>query len=205
VKVFKDGAVVDEFFGALPESEVRAFLRRHCPTAADRKYNEALLQTKQGRSARARSLLEEALQADPSHGGALLELGRMHAAEGNASEALALWDRIPYNSPAKDQAERMKQVLDFQAVCESGGGMQKQAALAASQPDNLEARYAHGCCLALDGDYRGALEEFLFVVGRDRSFKDQAARRAMLTIFGVVGDRSELAEEYRKRLAQVLF
>jgi putative thioredoxin len=99
----------------------------------------------------------------------------------------------------------MKQVLDFQRVCESGGGMQKQSALAASQPDNLDARYAHGCCLALGGDYRGALEEFLFVVARDKSFKDEAARKAMLTVFGVVGDRSELAEEYRKRLAQVLF
>jgi thioredoxin-like negative regulator of GroEL len=42
-------------------------------------------------------------------------------------------------------------------------------------------------------------------VGRDKKFEDQAARKAMLTIFKLVGERSDLAEEFRKRLALVLF
>ena len=55
------------------------------------------------------------------------------------------------------------------------------------------------------GDFRGALEEFLSVLSRDKNFQDQTARKAMLTVFALVGERSDLAEEYRKRLAQVLF
>ena len=42
-------------------------------------------------------------------------------------------------------------------------------------------------------------------MSRDKNFRDQAARKAMLTVFALVGERSELAEEYRKRLALVLF
>ena len=83
--------------------------------------------------------------------------------------------------------------------------MEACATRAAAEPENLEARYAHGCCLAAGGDYRGALEEFLFVVTRNRNFREEAARKAMLTVFVLAGERSGLAEEYRKRLAMVLF
>ena len=55
------------------------------------------------------------------------------------------------------------------------------------------------------GDFRAGLEEFLAILTRDKNFQDQAARKAMLTVFGLVGERSDLAEEYRKRLALVLF
>jgi putative thioredoxin len=205
VKVFRDGELVDEFFGALPENDVRTFLRRHCPSEADRRYDDALRQLKSGRTARARALLAEALELDSTHAGALLELGRMELDEGNAARALELWDRITASSPVYDTAQRMKQALELQATCSAGGGLEKRALAAKAEPGNLEARYAYGCCLAADGRYREALEEFLFVVSRDKNFNDQAARKAMLTVFGIVGDRSDLAEEYRKKLALALY
>jgi putative thioredoxin len=205
VKVFKDGELVDEFLGALPETEVRSFLRRHCPSEADRKYDDALRQLKSGRTARVRSLLTEALELDASHPGSLLELGRLEIADGNTGRALELWNRIPASSPMYDTAQRMKQALELQSTCSAGGGLEKRAEAAAAEPDNLKARYAYGCCLAAAGDYRAALEEFLFVVSRDKNFNDQAARKAMLTVFGIVGERSELAEEYRRKLALALF
>jgi len=204
VKVFKGGAVVDEFMGAISEGEARHFLRRHCPSDADRKYAEGLACLDLGQAQEARRAFEEALRADPSHGGALLELGKILAAAGDA-EAASLWDRIPSDSPQQEQAEPLKQALEFHTVCGQNGGLEACATRAAAEPENLEARYAHGCCLAAGGDYRGALEEFLFVVTRNRNFREEAARKAMLTVFVLAGERSGLAEEYRKRLAMVLF
>jgi putative thioredoxin len=205
VKVFRDGELVDEFFGALPEDEVRAFLRRHCPAPADLKVESAVAELHAGRVDAAIGLLREALQADASHPRALFELGRALAINGNREEARARWDRIPASSEFWEQAQTMKRVLDFEAVCRSDRSPEQWAVLAADEPHNLEARYGHGCCLALEGEYRGALEEFLFVVARDKHFNDQAARKAMLTVFALAGERSELSEEFRKRLAQTLF
>ena len=153
----------------------------------------------------ARRTFEEGLRADPSHGGALLELGKILAAAGNAAAAASLWDRIPSGSPQREEVESLKSALEFQVICGQNGGLGACAARAAAEPENLEARYAHGCCLAAGGDYRGALEEFLFVVTRNRNFREEAARKAMLTVFALSGGRSDLAEEYRKRLAMVLF
>ncbi len=205
VKIFKDSQVVDEFIGALSEAEARKFLRRHCPGPADRKFIEGIALRDQGQLEDARRLFEEILKIDASHPGALLELGKLLAGEGDAAGAVALWERVPASSPQADQAEMLKQALQFQVACNEAGGAAACAARAASEPENLEVRYFNGCCLAAMGEFRGALEEFLFVVTRNRNFRDEAARKAMLTVFALAGNRSELAEEYRKRLALVLF
>ncbi|HEV8131189.1 MAG TPA: thioredoxin [Acidobacteriota bacterium] len=203
VKVFKDGRMVDEMAGALPEAEVRDFLRRYCPSAADRKFEEGMALANRG--ANARAVFEEALQLDPSHGGALIELGKVLMSEGELESAARLWERVPYSSPFADQASKLKKLLQFREVCRKAGAAMASAEKAAADPEDLAARYAHGCCLAASGDYRGALQEFLHVVQRDKDFQDQAARKAMISVFAIAGERSELTEEYRKRLAMALF
>ena len=60
-------------------------------------------------------------------------------------------------------------------------------------------------CLASEGQYREGLEEFLALVAKDKRFRDEVARKSMLAIFSLVGERSELAEEYRQRLARTLY
>ena len=205
VKIFRDGEVVDEFIGVIPEAQARALLRRHCPSPADRKFAEGSALLDQGQPEKARLMFEETLQLEPSHAAALLGLGNLLAARGDYMGATALWERIPASSPLADQAETLKQSLQFQVACDDAGGAAACAARAASEPENLDARYFNGCCLAAAGELRAALEEFLFVVARNRNFRDQAARKAMLTIFAQAGGRSELAEEFRKRLALVLF
>jgi putative thioredoxin len=205
VKVFKDGAVVDEMIGALPEHEVRSFIRRHCPSKADRKYTEGIRHLEEERVSKARKAFEDALGLDPTHAGSAVELGKILASAGENEAAAELWDRVEPASNLWDQAQSLKRSLEFHRVCAKAGGEEKAASRAASEVANLEARYEHGCCLAARGDYRAALEEFLFVVSKDREFRDQAARKSMLTIFATVGDRSELAEEFRKKLAMVLY
>lgn len=204
VKVFRNGAVVDELLGAVPESQARTFLRRHCPSDADRKYSEAIESLKSGRKDQARILLEEVLRTE-AHPGAMLELGRIKAEEADAEGARTLWRQIPASSDLWDRVQVLLQSLDLQAFCNQNGGSDGWASRIRSNGEDLEARYGHGCCLAAKGDYREALEEFLFVLERDKDFKDQAARKAMLTVFSLAGPRTPLSEEYRKKLAQLLY
>ena len=69
----------------------------------------------------------------------------------------------------------------------------------------MDARLALASCLTAKLKYRRALEELLALVGLDKYYDDDAARKAMLAIFSLIGERSDLAEEFRSKLARVLY
>ena len=75
----------------------------------------------------------------------------------------------------------------------------------AREPENLAARLALGRALAAARAYDEALPELLAVVQSDPGFEDQAARRAMLDVFELLGRDHPLTERYRSELARALF
>src|ERR687884_691879 len=75
----------------------------------------------------------------------------------------------------------------------------------AAQPDHPRALLALGRFLAAQGDYAAALRHLLTVVERDKTFRDGAARTAMLAIFDVLGPDHPLTLEYRRKLASALY
>ena len=201
VKIFQDGALVDEFTGALPEEAVREILARFLPTAADREAEKAEKLAAEGISEEAKAIYEKLLAADPNHDRSLLGLARLIASD-DAQRALDLLDRVAFTSPLRAEAERLLARLKLQ----SGGGNEAElrAALAAD-PDNLEKRFALAEALAAGEKYEDALKEFLEVLKRDRGFQDEGARKAMLSIFEVLGNDHDLTQKYRSELAKVLF
>ena len=205
VKLFKDGEVADEFMGAISESDARQFLRKHCPAEIDRLYASGIALMEEGRVSEAKLHFQDGLKHDAAHGGTLLQLGKIAEAAGDHDSAKGYWDRVPPSSEHYSALENLRQTSDFRAVCESHGGIERCASDATQRPEDLNTRYGYGCCLATEGRYPQALEEFLYVIARDKHFLDDGARKAMIAIFSLIGERSPLAEEYRKRLAQVLF
>lgn len=102
------------------------------------------------------------------------------------------------------QADEARAVLELLALAEAGaGGVDATAATAAAAP-SAATHFAHGAALAAAATWRPALDAMLASVEADRRWNDQAARKAMLTVFHLVGPRSTLADEYRRRLAILL-
>ncbi|MGE5306104.1 MAG: tetratricopeptide repeat protein [Alphaproteobacteria bacterium] len=203
VKLFRDGQIASEFTGALPESMVREFLSKFLPSAADKQAQEAVQLEQEGKASEAKALYESIVKSEPNHAKALLGLGRLLANEGAHSAALEHLDRIPIVAEERKEADRLIAWLKLQ-----GGGAQDEKALRArlkSKPDDLETRFELAQALAGMERYQEALSEFLTIIKKDRGFRDDGARKAMIQIFEVLGADNPLTDKFRSELARVLF
>ena len=208
-KLFVDGRVVDEFTGVLPESAVREFITKSVPSAATPLVEEAKSRLVEDDVAGALELVDQALAIDPDDEEAaltrieaLLRADRAAEADASASELAA-----PERAARRPVRDSMRLgTLKARAQLAIGGGVDLDglAHKAEQAPDDVQARLDYANALAAHGDYRRALDELLAVVDADRSYGDEAARKAMLTIFEALGSDSELARRYRRELASSL-
>lgn len=202
VVAIRNGQVVSQFLGAQPEPKVREFLAALLPSDADRLVAQAAARLAAGKVAEAEALFRKALEQDSRAGGALVGLARILLQRGEEEEATKLLDRVE-PGPWRNEADRLLAELRLQQV-EAADEAALRRRLA-ENPGDLAARLELGKLLAARGQYREALEELLEVVRRDRNFQDQAARKAMLDIFQVLGSGNEVVEHYRSELAKILF
>lgn len=200
VKLFVGGKVAGEFMGALPGGSIRKFLSQHLPNEADEAYAEGMLALERGDEATAKARLQAVLELDGVHPKARLALAKLALRAGDAE---AVQTHVAAINPLTDEADEARHVEDalvFTRGCDAAGGLPGARAALEADPKNLDARLAFGCCLAKAGDYEGALEAFLEIVMRNNKHRDEAARKYMLTIFGLVGRHSDLADHYVRQL-----
>jgi len=203
VKAFVDGRLVDEFTGALPEGEVRRWLRRFLPSEADRLWAEGRREESEGRLDRAETLYRQALEQDSRHPGARIGLARAALRQGRVQEARDLVEDLD----PQGRQEWTTELADLRLSL-TGQGTEDCEALEAemrSRPEDPDPRYRLAMALAARKRYEEALEHLLHLVVHHRSFRDDGARKAMLEVFEAVGPRSDLAERWRERLAQALY
>ena len=199
VKGFRDGMLVGEFVGAQPEPTVRKLLELVLPTAADRLVAGAATLAPDA----AEAALREALELEPRHARALLDLARIVAARGDTAGALQLLERVSPPSPLVGESERLAAELRMRT--DGAGDQTALRARIAADPDDLRARLDLGRTLAALGKHEDALAELLDVVRRDRHFADDGARKAMVDLFAVLGSDHPLTDHYRNELAKALF
>ncbi len=203
-KLFYRGKLVDEFTGALPESAVRAFIDKNCPSEADELLAAAQAALRSGDPGSAREGVEQALALGGRQPGAQLLLAELALLDGDSDAVEQHIRGILAGDDEYDAAQRLREALGLARTCREAGGLDACRAAAAATPDDLDARFAYAACLAVSGSHREALDELLAVFDRDRTHNDRAAHKAILTIFALVGPRSELANEYRDKLAILL-
>ena len=205
VKAVRNGALAGEFLGAQPEPAIRNFVEQLLPSEADTLAQEAQRLEQAGKAQGAESLYRAVLSKDANHPLALLGLARLLVQRGEDADALTLLGRVPLTSPESTVAQQLTAQIKLKQSGASAGDEQPYRDRLAANPNDHDARFELAQILAATGRYEDALTALLEIVKKDRKFRDDGARKAILEIFDVVGSRSELAEHYRSELAKVLF
>jgi putative thioredoxin len=204
VKAIRDGRVVLEFMGALPEADLRAFLDRISPTPADRLAEEARRREDDDPAA-SEKLYRQALEQDRNHDVALLGLAGVLLARGQDAEAAELLERVTPGGERGPELDRLRGVLAIRALARDFGDAAALRRQLTEKPDNAELHYRLGCVLAAGGKYPEALEELLTAGRADKKLARTPVKEAMVQIFHIVGVRSELADDYRDKLTRLLY
>ena len=187
----RGGEVAAEFVGALPETGVREFLSRLLPSVAEQLALDAGALYGAGKVEEAEAEFRRALEVDARCD---------RAAE---AEALLLLEQVAPGTPERPEADRLAARI---RVKDAGGGdVGELRARVASTPEDLDARFALAQVLASVEQYPEALDQYLAIVARDREFREDAARKAMLDVFDLLGAGDETVLHYRSELAKVLF
>lgn len=205
VKAFRDGRVVSEFVGAQPPQIVEAWLAALLPTEQEQVLAAARRALEEGRAEEAEAGLRRYVAQHPSDSAALLELARLVSGHGSRDEALALLDRIPSAAPEAEEAARERQLLDLLAAGRRVRSLDAARARAAQAPDDLEARFALAGAAWLSGRAELALSELLEIVRRDRAFRDDGARRALIALFERLGHDHPAVGQALSKLGNILF
>ncbi len=184
------GKIVEQFVGALPESQIRAWLKRFVPERAGSLIEAARAleaSDPEGAIARYRLILGE----EPENAEALFALGRLLLLRGSP-EGVETLRQVPAG-PLFARAQAAIPAAEFLALPEEPA------------TDDLEARFRAAAHAARSGDYEAAIEGLLAIIARDRSFRDDGARKALLALLAALGDDHPLVAPARRRLANLLF
>lgn len=203
VKLFIQGREVDEFAGALPESEVRAFLDKHLPRESDNVVLAAEQHLLNGDPAAALALLAPAQAADPANHRVLLAMARAHLALNDFAAARAALDALPADQQDMPEVALLRGQMHFVEQAPPAEQVpQLQARLEADDNDS-EARYKLAIAAVMQQDVAQAIELLLTLMARDRAYGEDAARVALLQLFDMLGD-DPLAAQARRRMFNLM-
>ncbi len=198
VVAIRDGKEVNRFTGALPEAAITAFLETVLPTELDLMVDAARTALVTGDTAGAEHMLRQVLDTKPDHQDAGTSLAALLIDHGDIDEAMIVLGKL---IPDAD-VERLQAAARLRLT--SGGDIAELEAAASAAPDDDEAQLALARALAARSEFEPALDRLLDVV-RSKGEGKEAARLAMLDIFGVLGNDHPLTSTYRRQLATALY
>lgn len=209
VYAFWQGQPVDGFQGAVPPSEIKAFIDRLTGLAGDGGLGEAVeageAMLAEGAAADAAQTFAAILAEEPEHAGAYGGLVRAHLALGQEDQAEALLNAVPAKIAQAAEVEAARAQLALLRQAASAGPVAELRAAVAADPGNHEARFELARALHAAGKVEEAVDELLELFRRDRAWNDEAAKKQLFTIFDSLKPGDPVAQRGRRRLSSMIF
>jgi putative thioredoxin len=204
VKLFRHGKVAAEFSGVQPLSAIKTFLQPHLPRESDALLQRAWDLTASGDTEQALKLLQRAIAMDNENYRLHPQLVELLIQTGRYDEAEGILKSLPANIQQDDVLIRLNARLGIARTAARAPDAGTLNARLEREPENLDARYQLSATQAMDGNYEKAMDNLLEIIRRDRNYKDDAARRALVDIFQLLGNEGPLVKQYRGKLSSAL-
>jgi putative thioredoxin len=204
VKAFIDGAMADEFSGALPESQVREFIDNLIPSPADDLRAQAGELFRSGNAADALQLLAQASQLDPQNEWVRVDAAEIMLSLNETDEVKRLIDSLSSAVKADERVTRLLAKLQFAGSAHDGQQEAELQQRIAANPADLDARLQLANLLIAGQQYAAGLDQLLEIVQRDRGFNDDIGRKTILSVFTLLSGEGNIVAEYRRKLASAL-
>jgi putative thioredoxin len=206
VYAFSGGRPVDAFMGAVPASEIKAFMDKLLADAPASETDELLAFAKESLDMKdlgaAAQAYAQVLQAEPDNLAAIGGLARTYLASGDNERAGEVAAMAPPGVKNADlDSVRAALALAAAAPSDTSDAERRLAANA----DDHEARLELAQALAGRGKLQAAADALLTILERDREWKEGAAKAELLKVFEAAGPMSDVARQGRKKMASILF
>ena len=219
-----NGQPVDGFMGAQPESQLRAFLDKHEPSAeelqAEEQEEEALDALAEGDTEGALEKLQHAVATDPANDDARFDYVKLLLQLGREDDAKVAFAPVIAKAEVSRRLGALKawmDALDFVAAGAygAGAGAEFDAKIAANKRD-FETRFARARWLMAQQRWQEAMDELLEILMRDKAWNDDAARKAYVAVLeiieppkvkvadGQIPPEDPVVASYRRRLSSVV-
>ena len=209
VIAFADGRPVDGFVGALPESQVKAFIDRvsgpAAPSDAETAVAEAGALLDAGDPGAAAERFAAVLEADPQSVPAIVGLARCLLATGeidHAHQTLAMLPEAARTDRSVAAVEAQLALAEQTAALGDAGTLEARVA---ADPNDHQARFDLALLLNARGDRDGAVDRLLEILRRNRSWNEERARKQLLQFFEAWGPMDEATLGGRRKLSSMLF
>ncbi len=209
VHAFYQAQPVDGFQGALPPSEIRAFVERVGALAGDGGLSEAIEAAEemlaQGAAADAARTFAAILGEDPNNAAAYGGLVRAHLAANGLEQAEAILNGAPAEICDAPEIEAARARLELARQAADAGPVAELRAAVEADPNDHQARFALATALHADGDVEGSVAELLEVFRRNREWNDGAAKTQIFTIFETLKPNDPIVLNGRRKLSSMIF
>ena len=209
VIAFVNGQPIDGFMGALPESQVAAFIERVTKGQVGGETKDLLKAADDalaaGDAAGAIEVYAQVLAEDAANIPALAGLARAYVATGALEEAKQTLDLVPEAKRLDAPVAAARSALEVAEQAKSLGPLTELQQQLAANPLDHQARFDLALALNANGEREQAADHLLEIVKRDRKWNDDGARKQLVQLFDAWGPTDEATVSGRRRLSSILF
>ncbi len=209
VVAFVNGQPVDGFMGALPESQVVAFLERLTKGKIEDEGEDVLKAAEatlaDGDAAAAADMFAHLLAEDSSNIVALAGLARCYVATGNFEQAKKTLAMIPEGKQNDAAVAAARAALDLAMQAEAAGPLDELQKKVEADPLDHQSRADLAVALNAAGKRMEAADHLLAIIKRDRKWNEDGARKQLVQLFEAWGATDPATLEGRKKLSSILF